>query len=939
MAKFPSLLTTGGTVVIPSQPIQYQPQNLLPAIAMLAKQPKEEKEKAKIPGTDIELKGRIGAVDQVMSSIKRAQNKAAAQIDLYGDMAIHQPEYKQALNELEAASTQDILNTVARQTEDVDSFKKKINSEGWGHYFHLGEFLQTGDLKRMSQWSDIQERGYSAELGQAGDYKEGFDFNPKVYSMEQAREAADNIMDKEGYWKNERGWEKIKADTVGNMVGAMSTYQSIMDKQNYSDVDANGNFVGPVLGKSAAHQQALARSFSQMFDATDPLTAGYLQGFLQSKAGPSGSNPLEGYMKDGRITAEGAKKLEEDFGKFMQDDLDWHYEKRKINEKGQNQTLTFQETTDYENAGGADMTVIENIMNQVTEQQEGLDTALNIGIGIDNLLEQGGSGMEQLLNAYGIPTNSSLGRSLVNISEISGLGGVANPQLAGISQEEYQNLMFNEGTSPFTVYNHDGQSYYNVSNDEFKLSDFKDRAVEFAKEKGIRDPEAFAEALATDAYMQQNYLKEQIDNARGRVITGQQNIEKLVVRPDSVPNEWWDSVIQLEGQSASGFTNMSGQVGTTPINITSLGDVFKFQGAEGGIHVVPNTIKTNLGTIVDDPQSPSGKRVIYHASDEWRGLPEEKRWELMQGNHTGLLNKTAIDRALSVDKKTNESKGLDLWNMNKIAAVGAETSDAIPADETQMKLYARMAEKNPDADLSAVFWAPSSLQQRGIFTAPLEEGLRQLAKATPLKVEKPTSYVSIPGYKEEWDKTMSSTSKVPVYLNSWRKGQTAPLSGEKVMTPERIADAAEIPVKERDAFIRNLNTMPASTEMHVLQDLVVSAKTKGLNNWNYNNVKTQKVSEPAVINGKLTEHAQREYGVTYGVDEKTKQPTITIRPRVDLTGAAFNGKNKRSNETLKGLYHSLNKKYVSDNFTKTGTEATPSGTGSAFDEYIKSTTN
>ena len=828
---FPSFIQTGGTRDLQAAPLEYKPFNLLPMIEQIRTLPKEaEGKKASHKLDEEKIKGRIGAVNQYYEPIDTALGEINQGVDLYGENYYSMPEYKKNVMALENAQSLERKNVVERQTADLGRYEKAIEKKG--AYFHLGEWRRTGDLKKASTWKNILERGYTSELGKAGDYVEDFDFDPVLYDMKDAREEADAIFNPHGHKSVKGGVENIVQGFIGNMTGALSEYNSWGKKTNYGEDSDQDGIVseGEKLGLDNARNQALQRAAQQMVDPTDKLTAGYLQGFFQAVGG------LEPYMsKNGTISEENAKKFQDDFGKFMSEDLTNHFEKRKVLETEQDNKKSFTEQQEYSYNAGQKAKEAEEMLKAVKVETVSQDGITNVGMPTDMLLndptKSSGDPMQDFLFAT-LPDwahdqpDFTVDRSGTNFSKY-----------------DLKNMLITGGQAPFTMNEVDGKTYV-IPNENYDSDALYGLAMQKAKDAKHPNPAKFAEEMVAAATMKRNSVTESIVAGRGKTAVTRDNIEKLYVPTMSIGDDWWESVNDknIIGQSMSEVgAGIFGIIGESYIDMSKLGSNVQYMGAEGTINFQTNTTPSNMYT---QYIGPDGKLRRHNWVDaEWMALPDKEK-----------------DRILKVaeDQKKSGTKGAGtgLFNNNGTAAEAIESRHLyMPMDEwTQRNISPHI--NLPNAPLEMAYASAGAVTQTAAIWAKSEKEMAKALENVNVNIEVPTAYKSDSQYKSVYDKTRKDI----YYVSNRRKG---------ALTPEAIATSAGLDTKETEYFVKHYKESPnKSTDDAVA--LITSMKTKGLTNWNWNNQTTIKVSIPAASNGVIDPRVKGQLGAS-PMEHKTQK--------------------------------------------------------------------
>jgi hypothetical protein len=551
---FPSFLTTGPTRDITVQPLEHKAFNLMPLIQMLHEDGKKASTSAattKAKTDKTELEGRIGGVNQIMAEVNKYDNVINNGFNLMGDAFTGTPEYARAVRGREYALSEEVKNTLGRETKNLELFKEQ--SKGKGHFFHLGQYGKSGDLKRASDWQSILEYGKSDDYyGYVkGEYVSDFDFTPVYYNMDDSRAAIDEMF-KTGYLSSDIGYTIVSEEIIGNTVGVQTAYTQETSKRNFERTDAEGN---PLLGADGkpignpqaleyAHNQALARAFSfGGMDYTDPLVGGYFQSFLQKTAG-QGSDPFRDYRNEKNIVDDkGLETFFKDFSEFVQKDLQSHKEKRKIDETGSSTKKSFNVSE-------------EGTRALALKQEEELNAKAWRGInesqadftdyGLEETWLTGEKGWLSGLD-YMFKSMSGLNSGVVEL------------------QEKDKQYIYGNEWSPFYKQRVNGKDYVNVKED-IDWERFKDNVLEDAIKRGLNDPEKHADMIVAHSKIASDRFKEQRKEGKTFKATGRYDFQAQHMDATQIP-EWFSNSLNgkdLVGQSSNEMgTNMFAKIGET----------------------------------------------------------------------------------------------------------------------------------------------------------------------------------------------------------------------------------------------------------------------------------------------------------------------------------------------------------------------------------------
>lgn len=890
MAQFPRFRLTAPAMQFGVQPLNYTPMNLLPAIEQLAKQPQKAAGKeTKVPHSDIELKGRIGGVNQIMENVKHYQNQMKTLVDLYGDMAPSMPEWKQANRGLEDAMSLDRTNALDRQTSDVKRFEENI--KGKGSFFHIGQFLLNGQMKRAADWKDLQEREYSGELGQEGGYIENFDFDPVFYSLEDARQAADGLYKEAGYKSSKVGSEKITEGFVGNMIGAKQVYNSYMNKQNYNEVDANGKPIGEAIDLTARHQQAMSRAFKQMLDPTDPLAAGYMQGFLQMK------NGIKDYEKEDGFDWDNFQK---DYQKFVSADLKKHFDGRKVKETDSDQQITFNEQSEYAYNAGANAKVVEELGGAVMERKITTDALTNFGVSTDWLFDNPLEDTEQEKNL-----RSQYGNEIVDFVKqwMPDTMNDMGVNLGNMSIYDVKSILMNGEHSPFVLNEINGQQVMDV-NPNVDYEKLQQLALEQAKNAGHSDPRVFADQVVSAAVQKMNMIEQAKAKGYGVVGTSVQNLTEQFIPTSAVPQTWHDAVNSddLVGQTAAEFgDSVFGRIGESYFTISDLGENVKYMGTEGTVTMTANTIPTNLSTVIIQ----NGKPITYKWADPtFIGLPDAEKERI-------------IKLAQEQQQQGVAGAGTALRKNDGNVTDAVEKAYQVPMYDFAQKHLAALA-NDPTSNLNMLYASPGAVVQQGKYYVKDEKQLAKSLEKVPVQIEVPSTYKTDKNYQKAYDETFGSGAG-PLYnmaINE-KKGVKNLPNSYKVNTAiglDELVKMTGLTGAAADRFKEGWTKLPNNLSTAQYQDYIIAAKTNKLTNWNWNKTQPVKTTIKAASNGTIDPRVKPLLGITTTVIKGAagqEEPGLMFRLPTDVTGAAVrNVRDPTVRKMNSDVFRMLQEKYA-----------------------------
>lgn len=772
--NFPSFITTGPAKDIQTAPLEHKPFNLLPLIQLL----KEDEQKASsskktAESNDFKIEGRIGGVNQIMEKVNKEQARIKTGLSLLGDAFTLTPEYAAATRALAQATSPEVLNVLDRQTSDVKRFESNIKDKG--HYFHIAEWGRGRSLDRMSSWKNKLERGESYEFygDGSGDYVEDFDFDPVVYGMEDFRKAVDELY-KTGWLSDERGWSSITEEFVKNLYGIKETHSTQSWKKNYNESynPKTGEYdIKDPIGRgqlAEAYEQSLGRAFAEGIDFTDPISAGAWQGFLQRQAG-NGNDPLKKYKgKDGTIDDKGFDEMITDFQDFVNRDLEKHYEKRKDKTTKFDQTQNFTESVEGTKMAGA-----------IAEAAEMADGFRQLPTSVEALTDYG------LSEDDFIGKKGGMGDLFAALKELNFEG--AKTVMSGDLTDQEKTLIYEDPTAPFYKQNVNGVSVINT-NVGYDPEAYKATLVKYATERGIKDPNKFAEGIIAKVHEKRVVLETAKANGKTVKATGRQEIIELHKDAVDVP-DWIKDATNSEhliGQTTEEFgLNMFTKIGNSYM---MLGDIkgLKYMGTEGGVKVTQNTIPTNMYTVYEDE---NGKVQYYNWTDSrWRSMSDQQKQSI-------------IEKSQAQAKKDGRFGTMLLNSTDKKLAKAVEKSSAIPMDAFTEKYLAKAA-MDPTSSLSGLFASNGAITVTGSFMGDSEAHIAKAFGDKTIAVELPASYSTNREFRKAYDDVSYNWKNFgkPIMYEFIKRAK-----GDK---PDTNVIADHLGIKEKKEFNEYINNLP-----------------------------------------------------------------------------------------------------------------------------------
>jgi hypothetical protein len=780
----------------------------------------------------------------------------------------------------ENLTSDDRKNVIERETKDVDYYKENI--KGKGSYYHHGQWIASGlkqnELKRNSDWAKILEEGYTEKLGPekgAYKFKENFNYAPTLADLNDARDEADKI-----YNPGVAGSESVKnfterfvAEKVGNLYGSIETEFGNLTNRNFGQrlegKDKEGKDVYTDIGVSAAHNQAVSRALSQVFDPTDRLTSGYLQGFTQQKL--NGLNDY--YDKKGKFDY---KSFVNDFSVYMQEDLIDHYNKRKNLVSEVTDKQRFKEGSSDAYAGLKEQEQF-NLMSAAQKQNTGVsfDEYSNLGIPLYDFTDNKDD-YEKYKKDYDFTL---------------GLGDTGNAP-----------FILNPGES-----GQDATVSINPNFDKSLLSKDKDNVYwkkAFDYWKSIHPNKSDSE-ITTLANNQIDNILSRYDKTRQKIESGKgvpgvtrNDYTTAYIPTTSISDVWWNSLHndQLLGQTAENFGHGSfGQVGSSYIPVAKLKGL-TYGGVEGEIMFQPNQMPENLETIYVEYSpfdimkvSPTTKRYNWN-SPEWKNMPPSEKNKILEEAKKQESQNPYYGTKFR-DIQGNQSNAVEHSNSK------AEKMDKYTAE--LMAIYV----SNRNQTNNAIHASPGAVVQNAKYFGKDKQTIIKTLEDIEINVEVPRNYGSNTQYKKIYDDTFKYSSVANNVINQRSSGIINPKIGVGLrniapvtQTKEDIIKLFDIPKNQQDKFWENWQSMPKEIPSYKVKDLVVAAKTGGgtFQNWNWNT--TTPILSPIKIasNGKINFEAEKYITVHDYIpaeNDKQKNKAYIVIP-TNVTGVIARSGNK-----------------------------------------------
>jgi hypothetical protein len=725
---------------------------------------------------------------------------------------------------------------------------------------------------------------------------------------------------------NKSGRETIVAAPIGNMEGALSEYSSFMQRQNYGKGVRDPKTGEVIIPEQldAAHRQALSRAFTNAFDPTDPLSNGYLQGFLQSK------NGLDDYLnKNGVLDEDGRSRLSKDFQTYVENDLEQHYRKRKTDFVDSDNRKQFQEQSNDAYKKGDELTLIEEVLNATTELTTTVSSKDNIGMPASMLsygsVEDGKPGLYDVLFGR---SNASLDEAMQN--ELEGTTvKVKSPITAyttgDMTSDDLRTFFKSKGASPFLVSEEGGTQFVRIDPD-YSPQTFYKKAKQFAKDKGLSDEEQikFAKESLVLAEDQRNKVNG-YSKSKGRVRGSLQDVTSLRVDPLALAGtDFFDIVNDKDilGTDVSNWSNMPFTIGTTSLQLGNLNTGLKAGESYGSLNVEANEIPTNMYSWIPGDD---GKLVpIQWISDEYQRLSPEDRQNLIKNSTmTGTFDMNMVNKYNQGGLKIENAEDLKGIATNRANFSGGRM---IKMTTPEQDVFA-FAASNPESSPNVVYMSPAGFKQAREVYATTKEDAVNAWKDTYIDETVPFQYHSDENFKKKYDKV----NKV-VGLKFFGYGEFGSPIGKKpkvkggaLAKREKYKDINQVIVdleksgeqinsKVKSKLVETFESMPDGTPLHKQKEVIAHVLTGNISSINWDRTRTATKKTPAVEGNNFTPEFIRQSGytvedayVTKG-NKKVKEERHVFRPNVSVQSIVLGDTRKASSSNQK-LFNGLSDQY------------------------------
>lgn len=288
---FPSFITTGGTVDIPTVPLERKALDLTPLIQqlMMNKKTSSSAEPSKKDGKDPDIKGTIGQTEQWNDNYQRNQREINNLFNWYGaDVAVRQPEYQKLVNEQANITNPAIVARLANNKQRLDDYDALIKEKKASGLINLDMLARTsyglshGDWSYLMQYAQINS-GLAVTDPGAFAWMEDFSYSPYIATYDDALTALDKRFSHIGTseYSSGGGSDSVYDDLHKDWAFLVAEHNTSMTTKKSND-DLYGENPTGIGQLNAAKQAALKDAFSGFLAQTegDDLANGLAGKFL-----------------------------------------------------------------------------------------------------------------------------------------------------------------------------------------------------------------------------------------------------------------------------------------------------------------------------------------------------------------------------------------------------------------------------------------------------------------------------------------------------------------------------------------------------------------------------------------------------------------------------------------------------------------------------------
>jgi hypothetical protein len=361
---FPSFVTTGGTVDIPTVPLERKALDLTPLIQqlMMNKKSPSAKTTAKEDEKDPEIKGTTGQTEQWYDNYTRNQQEIKNLINWFGpEVAITQPEYKRLINEQNDITNPAVKQRLENNKQRLDAYDALIKEKGASGLINMDMLGRTGIGIAHSDWSYQMQRAQTPEglrVTRPSEFSwmEDFSFTPHIATFDDALKALGERYAGLGTseFTSGGGSDQIYQDLKDDWTFLVTEHNTSVTTQK-SNANIYGENPRQIGQLEAVKQEALKKAFSGGFMngvEGDDMKSGFANKFLSltaetvpaSKVGLPGNKSVkaifqtkaygdiftDGYPNQGDYLGTDGKVKEAEYKKAVED---WNAKNQEAGKK------------------------------------------------------------------------------------------------------------------------------------------------------------------------------------------------------------------------------------------------------------------------------------------------------------------------------------------------------------------------------------------------------------------------------------------------------------------------------------------------------------------------------------------------------------------------------------------------------------------------------
>jgi len=390
MGQFPSFWQLQPSEGIQPVPLQQRVLDFTPLLNSLNALPSTTTSGKKTEDDDIKFRDmRLGYARQLFAKGDAIKEKMRAMESIYGTMVYDMPAYQQM--ERDYSDNFSFQNQLygALEKEKIDRFDKNIADQKASGAYHLEAYKQGLGLRKMSSWSDIGHNTESPTLdptSRNARWSEEFPFDPKVYTEQDADTYLDQLFNPAAAAWFKTGDAGIIGDYMaGAAMGTLETrYTSGNNFVQLKDAEADAlRSVGLMVDDKG---NISLDEFKGIFDVSNPITGGYLQGFLQSGTEQGdgiyiGKTKIADIGDKGGLTEDGGAM----FASYVARRINSHMEKRMEEEYTPYQS--FRENSDYARSYGAGAQQLDEYLDAATKYYTAETLTEETGYTFDSIIQ------------------------------------------------------------------------------------------------------------------------------------------------------------------------------------------------------------------------------------------------------------------------------------------------------------------------------------------------------------------------------------------------------------------------------------------------------------------------------------------------------------------------------------------------------------------------